>query len=99
VGFLRLYLRYHVMRWTPYNYGFGFQADLITTLLEEGASVKEIPVGATHFHRPGRKSPLHMRNFLSTGHTLLRIGAKRLRRILYGTSVQPNKNAVVKARI
>jgi glycosyltransferase involved in cell wall biosynthesis len=93
-----LYLRYHVMRWAPYNYGFGFQADLITTLLEEGASVKEIPVQGLHFDRPGRKSPLHLRNFLSTGHTLFRIGTKRLRRILYGTSVQPGENAVVKPR-
>ncbi len=90
-----LYLRYHVMRWAPYNYGFGFQADLITTLLEEGASVKEIPVQGLHFDRPGRKSPLHFRNFLSTGHTLFRIGTKRLRRILYRTSVQPHKNVVV----
>jgi glycosyltransferase involved in cell wall biosynthesis len=94
-----LYLRYHVMRWAPYNYGFGFQADLITTLLEEGASVKEIPVQGLHFDRPGRKSPLHLRNFLSTGHTLVQIGTKRLRRILYRTSrraVQPEENAVVK---
>jgi glycosyltransferase involved in cell wall biosynthesis len=94
-----LYLRYHVMRWAPYNYGFGFQADLITTLLEEGASVKEIPVRGLHFDRPGRKSPLHLRNFLSTGHTLAQIGTKRLRRIVYRTSgrtAQPEENTVVK---
>ncbi|PWU09365.1 MAG: hypothetical protein C5B47_03505 [Verrucomicrobia bacterium] len=87
-----LYLRYHVMRWAPYNYGFGFQADLITTLLEEGASVKEVPVQGLHFDRPGRKSPLHFRNFLSTGHTLFRIGTKRLRRILYSAAVHPREN-------
>ena len=43
-----LYRRYHVMRWAPYNYGFGFQADLITRLLDEGASYVEVPVSGFH---------------------------------------------------
>ena len=80
-----LYLRYHVMRWAPYNYGFGFQADLITTLVEEGVSYCEIPVEGIHFDKGLRKSPLTVRNFLSTGHTLFRICARRLRRFLYGS--------------
>jgi hypothetical protein len=74
------YLRYHVMRWAPYNYGFGFQADLITLLLEEGATYLEMPVEGIHFDKGLKKSPLHFRNFVSTGQTLLRIFVRRLRR-------------------
>jgi len=80
-----LYRRYDVMRWAPYNYGFGFQADLITTLLEEGASYKEIPVVGIHFNKGLKKSPLTLRNFLSTGYTLFRIAVRRLRALIYGS--------------
>ena len=78
-----LYLRYHVMRWAPYNYGFGFQADLITLLLEEGGTYLEIPVEGIHFDKGIKKSPLQLRNFVSTGHTLFRIFARRVRRLLF----------------
>lgn len=79
-----LYYRYHVMRWAPYDYGFGFQANLITTLLEEGATWKEIPVEGRHTVKEGGKSPLHLRNFLSTAKTLSEIGIRRLRRLFFG---------------
>lgn len=78
-----LYYRYHVMRWAPYNYGFGFQADLITLLLEEGASYLEIPVTGIHFDKGEGKSPLHFKNFLSTGHTLFRILIRRIKKIVF----------------
>jgi glycosyltransferase involved in cell wall biosynthesis len=78
-----LYRRYQVMRWASYNYGFGFQAHLITTLLGEGATFREIAVEGFHLVKE-RGSPLNLRNFLSTGHTLAEIFIRRVRRIVYG---------------
>lgn len=78
-----LYRRYDVMRWASYNYGFGFQAHLITTLLDEGASYTQVPLEGFHLTKD-RGSPLNMRNFLSTGHTLSEIFIRRLRREIYG---------------
>jgi glycosyltransferase involved in cell wall biosynthesis len=78
-----LYRRYHVMRWAPYNYGFGFQADLITRLLDEGASSVEIAVSGFHLTKDRGASALSFRNFVSTGHTLFEILLRRIRRVVY----------------
>jgi glycosyltransferase involved in cell wall biosynthesis len=78
-----VYRRFHVMRWAPYNYGFGFQADLITMLLEEGADYVEMPVTGSHFEKTRGSSPLNFRNFVSTGHTLFEILLRRIRHILF----------------
>ena len=79
-----LYRRFHVMRWAPYTYGFGFQADLITRLLDEGASFLEVAVNVSHLTREEGGSPLNLRNFISTGHTLFEILLRRIRRAIYG---------------
>lgn len=78
-----LYRRFHVMRWASYNYGFGFQAHLITTLLDEGATYTQVPLEGFHLTKD-RGSPLNLRNFLSTGHTLSEIFIRRIRREIYG---------------
>jgi len=78
-----LYRRYDVMRWASYNYGFGFQAVLITTLLDEGATYLEVPLSGFHLTKD-RGSPLNLRNFLSTAHALSEIFLRRLRRSFYG---------------
>src|SRR6266478_533708 len=77
---LALTLRYNVMRWGPYSFGFGFQAELITRLLDENASYIEIPVVATHQDKTGANSALNWRNFFSVGHTLLEVLLRRVRR-------------------
>jgi len=41
---LAVHLRYNVMRWHPNTRGFGFQADVMCMLLDQGFSFKEIPV-------------------------------------------------------
>ena len=41
---LHVHLRYNVMRWHSNTRGFGFQADILCLLLEQGFSYKEIPV-------------------------------------------------------
>jgi glycosyltransferase involved in cell wall biosynthesis len=77
---LALHLRYNVMRWGPYSFGFGFQAELLTRLLDEGATCIQIPVVATHLEKGGRNSALNWRNFLSVSHTLLEIFIRRVRK-------------------
>lgn len=77
---LATHLRYNVMRWGPYSFGFGFQAELITRLLDEGKSYIEIPVTATHQAKAGVNSALNIKNFLSVSHTLLEICIRRVRR-------------------
>ena len=78
-----LYRRYHVMRWAPYNYGFGFQADLITRLIDEGASYVEVAVSGFHLTKERGRSAITLRNFVSTGHTLFEILLRRIRRTVY----------------
>jgi glycosyltransferase involved in cell wall biosynthesis len=77
---LTLTSRYNVMRWGPYSFGFGFQAELITRLLDEGATFVEVPVVATHQEKTHNNSALNLRNFLSVGHTLSEIFIRRVRR-------------------
>ncbi len=77
-----IYKRYHVMRWAPYNYGFGFQADLITILLDEGATYLETPVQGFHVEKGSGQSPVNLRNLLSTGHTLFIILLRRIKRMI-----------------
>jgi glycosyltransferase involved in cell wall biosynthesis len=78
-----LHMRYNVMRWGPYSFGFGFQAELITRLLDEGATFIEIPVNATHVEKSARNSAINYGNFLSVGHTLLEIFIRRLRKRVF----------------
>jgi glycosyltransferase involved in cell wall biosynthesis len=82
---LALHLRYNVMRWGPYSFGFGFQAELITRLLDEGASFIEIPVAASHQEKSGRQSALNWKNFLSVTHTLLDVLIRRVRKHAFRT--------------
>lgn len=78
-----LFLRHHVMRWHPYSFGFGFQADLITRLLDEGATYLEVPISAIRREKRGPASYLNARNFVSTSHTLYEILRRRLNRIVF----------------
>jgi len=77
---LATHLRYNVMRWGPYSFGFGFQAELITRLLDEGASYVEIKVEGTHTEKSGKNSALNLKNFLSVGHTLSEVLIRRVRK-------------------
>jgi 2-polyprenyl-3-methyl-5-hydroxy-6-metoxy-1,4-benzoquinol methylase len=77
-----LYRRYDVMRWASYNYGFGFQADLLTTLLDEGATWQEFAIVAVHQDKGGASS-INLRNFLSVASSLLEISSRRLKRFFY----------------
>lgn len=78
-----LYLRYHVMRWAPHNFGFGYQADLLAQLLDLKATYLEIAVTALHRDKGAGASSLNFRNFSSVTHSLLEITLRRLRRVLF----------------
>jgi glycosyltransferase involved in cell wall biosynthesis len=79
-----VHLRYNVMRWGPYSFGFGFQAELITRLLDEGASYIEIGIKARHEQKQGLNDALNWKNFLSVTHTLLELLIRRVRRRAVG---------------
>jgi hypothetical protein len=74
------------MRWHPCSYGFGFQADILTRLLDEGASFVQVPRFGSE-RKGGASTALSMRNILSVSHTLLELAIRRLRRFLYGRTM------------
>ncbi len=76
---LGLFRREHVVRWHSRTSGFAFQADLVTRLLDKGFRAVEIEVPARE-RANGSSSALRPRNFVSVGHTLLRIFVRRLRK-------------------
>ncbi len=80
---LTLTRRYYVMRWHSNSHGFGFQADLLTRLLDQGLSHLEIPVRGQE-RTAGTSNALTFRNFCSVCHTLLNIFIRRVAKILYG---------------
>jgi glycosyltransferase involved in cell wall biosynthesis len=83
---MAIHLRWNVLRWHPSSYGFGFQADIITRLLDEGMSYLQVP--SSSVDRKGKKSTaLTMRNFLSVCHTFLEITIRRIRKCLYGKNL------------
>lgn len=79
-----LHLRYNILRWHSYAYGFGFQADLITLLLQQGATYVQVPVRVGHTNKGRGASPFHLRNIVSTGHTLFEIFRRRINIALFG---------------
>jgi glycosyltransferase involved in cell wall biosynthesis len=80
---LPLCRRDHVLRWHSDATGFGFQADLVSRLLDEGASYVEVHCQARE-RAHGTSRALTVANFLSVARTLLVIGGRRLRRVVRG---------------
>jgi len=76
---LTLHRRYHVMRWHTNYHGFGFQADLVVRLLDQGFGYKTVLVKATE-RRAGVSHALTWKNLLSVSHTLLDLFIRRLGR-------------------
>jgi len=77
--------RRDVMRWQPNSHGFGFQADLITRLLDRGATFIEVPVTG-HERGKGKAKAINFRNFCSVAHSLLNILIRRFSKFVYGHS-------------
>ena len=83
-NFPAVHRRANILRWHSRSRGFSFQADLIAQLLDQGASYVEIPIVATE-RANGQSTALNLRNFLSVGHSLVEMAARRFRRRLFGT--------------
>jgi glycosyltransferase involved in cell wall biosynthesis len=79
---LAVHLRYNVMRWHPNTRGFGFQADIICMLLDQGFTYKEIPV-RTIERKKGDSKALTFKNMLSVFHTLVDIVVRRISNRVY----------------
>jgi glycosyltransferase involved in cell wall biosynthesis len=79
---LPLFRRQDVLRWHSHSSGFGFQADLVTRLLDEGVTYKQVLVQSRE-RATGTSKALTLRNVLSVGHTLLEIFLRRVRRALF----------------
>jgi len=75
-----LHLTCNVMRWHTDYYGYSFQADIITGLLDKGMSYIEIPA-FSHERKCGVSKALKLRNFLSAGHFFLDLTIRRISRI------------------
>ena len=76
---LAVHLRYNVMRWHGNYHGFGFQADLITRLLDEGATYVEVPVIARE-RVAGKSKAMTLTNFLSVAHFFLDLCIRQIGR-------------------
>ncbi|MDX2074771.1 MAG: glycosyltransferase [Alphaproteobacteria bacterium] len=79
---LAVHLRHNVMRWHPNTHGFGFQADLLCLLLDQGFTYKEIPVIMVE-QRRGKSNAITFKNLLSVVHTLLEILLRRISHRVY----------------
>jgi glycosyltransferase involved in cell wall biosynthesis len=80
---LAVHLRYNVMRWHPNTRGFGFQADIICMLLDQGFSFKEVPVSTVERRASGSSNALTSKNILSVAHTLVDLVFRRLGTLVY----------------
>jgi hypothetical protein len=60
--------------------GFGYQAELLTRLISEGATYKEIPLVA--YDREG-STAITVKNLLSVSHSLMTIALRRMRIVLF----------------
>ena len=77
-----IHLRYNVMRWHTNYHGFGFQADLICRLIDEGFNYIEVPIKA--LERPhGRSKAFTARNLLSVAHTMMDLAIRRVGRLFF----------------
>lgn len=80
---LPIFLRAHVLRYPPISYGFGFQADIVTRLLDEDITFTQIRHRGSREMKGEGSTALSVRNLLSVVHTFVEIIIRRLRRILY----------------
>jgi glycosyltransferase involved in cell wall biosynthesis len=80
---LAVHLRYNVMRWHSNTRGFGFQADIISLLLDQGFSFKEVPVKTIERRDSGSSNALTFKNMLSVAHTLVDLIFRRIANWVY----------------
>src|SRR3990167_9008580 len=75
-----LHRRYNVMRWHADSYGYGYQAEIITRLLNEGATFVEVAMSNSDRAAAVKSNAFKLQNVLSVTHSLLQILFRSLRR-------------------
>ena len=75
-----IHRRYNVMRWHTNYHGFSFQADLITRLLDRGATYVEIKTVSQERKTGGASTALTWKNFLSVAHLFMDLMIRRVGR-------------------
>jgi glycosyltransferase involved in cell wall biosynthesis len=80
---LAVHLRHNVMRWHSNTRGFGFQADIICLLVDQGFSFKEVPVKTVERRVSGSSNALTFKNMLSVTHTLIDLLLRRMANWVY----------------
>jgi glycosyltransferase involved in cell wall biosynthesis len=80
---LAVHLRHNVMRWHSNTRGFGFQADIICLLVDQGYSFKEVPVKTVERRVSGSSNALTFKNMLSVAHTLIDLFLRRVANWVY----------------
>jgi glycosyltransferase involved in cell wall biosynthesis len=94
---LAVHLRHNVMRWHTNTRGFGFQADIICLLLDQGFSFREVAVKTIERRPTGTSNALTFKNMLSVAHTLIDLIFRRIANWVYRqkppfTIAPPNEN-------
>ncbi len=79
---IALHLRRNVTRWHPTSSGFGYQAELLTILLDEKMSYVEVQI-SNNDREKGNSRAFHLQNFASVSHSLLQILFRRIRRTIW----------------
>lgn len=74
-----IYHRSDIIRWHSRSSGFGFQAELVTRLLNEGATFVHVPITA-YERQGGVSSALKIKNWISVSKSLARILFWRVRK-------------------
>lgn len=87
---LAVHRRYNVQRWPISHRGFGFQADLITRLLDEGISFVQVPVKA-HERQFGKSTALTVKNLWSVSHTLADVLVRRIGKVFFNQRRDPRR--------
>jgi glycosyltransferase involved in cell wall biosynthesis len=82
---LAVHVRYNIMRWHPNTRGFGFQADIICMLADQGFTMKEVAVRTVELKK-GASVALSYKNVLSVGHTIFDIMVRRIANKVYRPS-------------
>lgn len=80
---LAVHLRHNVLRWHSNTRGFGFQADIICLLVDQGFCYKEVPVKTVERRVSGSSNALSFKNMLSVAHTLVDILFRRIANWVY----------------
>jgi len=77
--------RSYVLRYHTEGTGFGFQAELLTRVLDQGASFVEVDA-MSYERKAGRSKALQWRNWVSVAWSLTKIFARRMRSLIMGRS-------------